>query len=310
VRRAALLLVLAGGAAAADVPRGKPLPRPQPTHVVLADSVVELTPSLKAQVAIGTPVVVVSGLGPFPGKVVVRTLGDVELTGKIDGGALGLVVARDVDVTTADGREPLGRAAAGSWVKLAAPKPIGGMLLVDTVGPLKARMRIPADALGGEPRELVVPNAGRQISTGMPADLFSTPEAKGVRAQIAEFTPVWIVDEAPDKPVAKVRTFGGVAIEGWILKTKLAPGVSPNVPPLPSRATPSHEVLTGADLIADPRGGKPVARLRGGALVTIDPDAGKGALLVQVRTRYPVVVVGWVKAAELRPLEPSVWLDP
>jgi len=309
VRLAVACVLCAAGIAAADPPRGVRAPRPRPTHVLLADSVVEITPSLKAQVAAGTPVVVAGGLGPFPGRVAVKTLGDVELSGKLDGSALGLVVARDVEVTTADGRESLGRAAAGSWVKLAAPRPVGGQLLVDAVGPLKARMRIAADALGGEPRELVVPNAGRQILTGMPADLFSTPEAKGVRAQIAELTPVWLVDEAPDKPVARVRTFGGIAIEGWVLKTKLSPGTSPLPPPVPQRETPTHEVLTGADLVADPRGGKPVAHLRGGALVSA-ADGQEKASLVRVRTRWPVVLEGYVRQGDIRPVEASVWSDP
>jgi hypothetical protein len=305
VRRALPLLLVAGVAAGEVVPRGALEKRPVPTHVVVSDTVLAITPSLKATVAAGTPVAVSGGT---VGQVTARTLGDVELTGKLDGGSLALVVLRDVDVTTADGREPLGQALTGSWVRPAGA-PSAGAVVVETVGPVRARFRIPVAALGGETRELVYPNAGRQIVTGLPADLYSTPEAKGVRAQIAAGTALWLLDEAVDKPVARVRTFGGVAIEGWVLKTKVAAGAEVPSAPVPQRETPTHEVLVGADLIADPRGGKPIGRLRGGALVAVFAGQER-ASLVRIRTRHPVVMVGWVAAAALRPVEASVWEDP
>jgi hypothetical protein len=296
-------------AAAAPPPRGERRARPAPTHVVVRLADLDAGGVL-VRVAPRVPVVAAGVVGHRPGaRVEVTLAGGVDLSGRMEASALGAVVGSDVELRSVDGADVLGRARAGALVVPVGAGP-PGMTVCDTVGLVQARVALPAGALGAEPRELVFPVAsGRRAALSAAAALVSTPAARGGgRARLARGASVVVLGE--DGGWARVRTYGGVELEGFVPAERLGP--AEGTAPLEdagagSALTPTHEALVDAFAFADGGGRRRIGTLRGGTLLSVGIETVGGN--VKVMTSGRVVGEVWVPAASLRPLEPEVWRE-
>jgi hypothetical protein len=299
----ALLIALAGTVdAAPDVPRGRRTVRREPTHVVLRALDVDAQ-GARARLAPGVAVVVA---GPArSGMVTATTVGPVEVTARVEAAALGARIAADTDVRRVDGAAPIGRARAGALVVVVGRG--GGGLVCDTVGPVRARVVVPADTITAEPRELVYPVAEHRLAAvGAPTDLVGAPGGQAV-ARLERGARLAVVDE--DGAWARVRSYGAFEIDGYVARERLVDRA--DAPPLDEPGskglTPTHEALVDTPAFADAAGRRAAGTLRGGALVSVGIE--RNGPRVQVMTHGDVVVELWVPLASLRPLEPDIWSE-
>jgi hypothetical protein len=298
--RLALIAVLAvhGTASAAPPPRGERARRPRPTHVIVEPTALAAA-GVSARVAPGVAV----ALGAGGARSTVTIAGPVEITGRVDARALGARLQRDAELHDAAGAV-VGRARAGALLRTVGKgKP--GRTRVELPAPLGGRFEVDASALGAGPRELVLPvyEAALLAATG-PAALAASPGG-APRVTLGAGTRVEPLG-LEDRGFVKVRTYGGVAVEGWAPAGRLAAAGAEAAGP--SRGlTPTHEALVDAPLHADAAGRRAVGTLRGGALVAVGVE--KSGPLVKVMTHGDVVAELWVPLAALRPLEASVWAE-
>jgi len=299
---------LAGVASAATtVPKGKRTPRRPATHVVTR------TVDLDAQgaalrLAPGVAVIVAGARAdaPLGGRVVATLAGGTEITGRVDGAALGERLTRTVALRAADGRTSIGTGLEGALVSVAG-KAADGEVVCETTGLVRARVLVPADALGAEPHELVYPMvAERVVWVAAETELLGEPGGRP-RARLARGARLAVL--ADDDPKwTRVRTYGAFALDGVVAHDRLATGPD-GAPPLdeavPKGLTPTHEVLAGAAASADPAGRKVVGNLRGGTLVSVGVEVAGPR--VKVMTYGDVVGELWVPSAALRPLEREIW---
>jgi hypothetical protein len=288
---AALLAVLASAAGATPLPRGKRTPRPKPTHVVVRAAELDAG-GVRLRVAPGVPVV--AGAGG------VTLLGDVQVSGRLPGSALGLGLARDADLLDARGAV-VGKVRAGAFVRAGARA--GGRIAVEPATPLSpsGRFMIDAAALTAEPPSLVLPVN----------ELALLVVRSRTTVGVAELPPGARVEPlvpADERGRLRVRSYGAFAIEGLVPADRLAPSDATDLPAPPAQGlTPNHEALVETPIFAAGRAPKPIGTLRGGALVTAGVEV-EGAR-VKVMTHGPVVGEVWVAQAALRRLEASVWSE-
>src|SRR5262249_26027466 len=109
----ALVLAFATGAWAdpAEPPRGRRSPHKAPPPVVLRAVDLDAQGAL-ARLVPGVPVV--AGAARAAGPVAVTLAGPVELTGRVDGTALGARVAADTELRGAAGGAAIGKPRAGA----------------------------------------------------------------------------------------------------------------------------------------------------------------------------------------------------
>ena len=307
--RSAVLVLLFWGtawAATASLPRGKRSARKAATQVVVR------TVDLDAQgvpirLAPGVAVSVAGGRidAPVSGRVVATLVGGAELTGRIDGAALGERLARTVELRAVEGGAPIGEGREGGLVTIAG-RTADGAFVCDTVGPVRARVTVPANALTAEPRELVFPVVNERLgSMSSEADLLTAPAGRP-RARLARGARVVILAQG-DARWARVRTYGAFAIEGFVAKERLGStdGAPPLEDPVPRGLTPTHEVLVEAPATADSAGRKSIGTLRGGTLVSMGVEVAGPR--IKVMTYGDVVGEIWVPSASLRTLEREIW---
>lgn len=299
---ALIALVVSGlGSARGDVPRGRRTAHKPPTHVVLH------TVDLDAQGTLArlAPGVAVAAGAVRGGHAIVTTIGPVEVTGQVPAAALGARIAADTDVRAADGGVALGRARAGTLVAVVGRG--SGGIVCETIGPVRARVVVPADAVTAEPRELVYPVVEhRMAAIGGPTELTAAPGGKPV-ARLERGARVTVLGDEGGS--ARVRTYGGFELDGFVARERLADpaeAAPPEAPPSKG-LTPTHEALVDAPAFADEAGRRVVGTLRGGALVSVGIE--RNGPRVKVMTHGDVVVEVWVPLAGLRPLEPDVWLN-
>jgi hypothetical protein len=308
----ALLLLVPAVALAAAPPRGKRPPRPRATHLVITETA--LAPGAGAApgtVLAGVPVAAPSAAVTQKGKVKVTVIGPVEVTGTVDGAALGLRVARETPLYAPGGKTQLGKAAPGALVRVTGKGKGKGLVAVAAIagaGGFEVRGELAEKDLTAEPGDLVLTVAWN-YQTGKPADLWAGQDLKGAPIlRVPEGAHLEFYEQAGD--VAHVRTVGGVEIHGWTPVANLTPREAPPATAGPPRLVqPTHEAFIDAPIYADVAGKKKIGTLRGGALVEMNPratrdagDAAKNAGTVKVTTYGGVVVEGWVKETDLRQL--------
>ncbi|HKA91956.1 MAG TPA: hypothetical protein VKE22_30040 [Haliangiales bacterium] len=283
-----VLLLLAAGP-----PRGKPAPRPEPNRVVVRHTLLRAG-DVTAQVARG---VLARDEG---GRVLL--VGPVEIAGRVEPGALGLRVARDVDAHAPSG-ERIGTIRAGALVIPGGKA--GGRTLCDVPGEVRARIAIDAAALGVAPAEFVWREEPRpKLEAQADAPLWAAPTGGAVRATLAAGAFVVVLDAPAD--VVHVRTYAELELEGYVPKKSFEPAQgAPARPPPPSGLNPTHEALVDTAVFADPAGKRRLGQLRGGALVTAGKDLSGG--LRKVMTHGDVVVEVWVADRDLRALDAKNW---
>ncbi len=294
------VVLLAAGQVAADVPRGRPPARPRPTHVVVQLADLQ-APGVTARVAPGVPVSIPGPRRGLAGKLDVTLAGDAELSGRMAASALGVRVLREVELRDVRGRSVVGRARAGTLVRLIGDA--GGVATIEPVAGVNVRMTLPSEAAGADPVELVLPVPEGQLA--------STAARIPLRAGAGPRDPVLATLDAGVRldvlarsgDVARVRTYGGLEIEGHVPVSALA-GEAP-VPSAPSKGLgPTHEALLDTPVFADAAGRRRAGALRGGALVTVGVE--RAGSRVRVMTHGDVVAELWVDEAELRPLDATV----
>ncbi len=286
---AALVVVLL----AAGPPRGKPAARPEPNRVVVRHTLLRAG-DVTAQVARGVPAREEGGR--------VLLLGGVEISGRVEPGALGVRVARDADAYAPSG-ERIGAVRAGALVVPGARA--GGRVLCDVPGEVRARVAIDADALTAAPADFVWREArGRKLEAQADAPLWATAQGGAVRATLAAGAFVVLIDELPD--VLHVTTYAELELDGYVPKKPFEPaGGAPYRAPPATGLNPTHEALVDTPIFADPAGRKRLGQLRGGALVTAGKDLTGG--LRKVMTHGDVVVEAWVADGDLRALDAQNW---
>lgn len=302
-----LLAGIASAATSEGVPRGKRTPRRPATHIVVRTVDFDAQ-GANLRLAPGVAVIVAGGRpdAPLAGRVTATLAGGAEISGRVEGGALGERLTRTVALRSADGRAPIGTGLEGALV-IVAGKAAEGDVICETTGLVHARVIVPADALGAEPHELVYPMVVERV-VWVPAetDLLATPGGRP-RAHLARGARVAVL--ADDDPKWwRVRTYGAFALDGVVARERLATG-GDGAPPIeakvPKGLTPTHEVLAGAPASADPAGRKVVGNLRGGTLVSVGVEVAGPR--VKVMTYGDVVGELWVPSAALRPLEREIW---
>jgi hypothetical protein len=308
VRAAVVAPLLCGAVASlalADVPRGRPATRPQATHVVVRETELQAE-GLRVRVFPGVGVAV--RWPPTRGRVVAATLtGPVELSGQLDGAALGLRVQRDVPLRDARGRVLVGSARAGALVHLRGEGTAGAT--IEPTGGIRGRFVVAREALGPDLVELVLPvPEGVVAIVRTAAPLREGRQARAaIVAQLEAGARIDVLSRSEDGRAVRGRTYGGLLIEGWIAAQALSTEV-PATPQAPPRGPPTHEALVDVPAFADAGGRRRVGTLRGGALVTLGIEAtgDRGRVTPhggQVQAQL------WVPLGGLRALEASVWAE-
>ena len=325
------LLVLAlaavtAGAATTAVPRGKRTPRKPATHVVVRRATLDAQ-GVEVHLASGLAVIVPGARidAPIAGRVTATLAGQAELGGRIEGSALGARLAHATALGDPSGGPSLGEGREGAFVTALGKAPgnakAPGSVVCDTVGPVRARVLVPAEALTAEARELVYPVVSEpgQKMVAVVAETELLAGAGGrVRAHLARGARVLVLGEdgGGRGGWARVRTYGAFALDGVVARDRLGPtgetGDSAQsveaggaASPASKGLTPTHEVLVEAAASADAAGRKPIGTLRGGTLVTVGIEVAGPR--VKVMTYGDVVGEMWVPAAALRSLERDVW---
>jgi hypothetical protein len=308
-----MLSLLVGATAAAGVtkPDGKKPARPKPTHVVVADTTVDLGGGLKAQVRAGTAVT--GKLAAVPkGKVKVTLASGVDLAGTIDGATLGWRVDVESELRAPDGG-PLGRAPAGLLVRPIVGKAKAGWVAVETVTGFAVKGQLPREALTSGPREFVLSGDWQYVAQ-LPAELRVEPSAKAtIRAKVPVGTHLELIEEK--EGFARMRTRDGAELEGWTVVQNVRPREDADRTPIEDDLVkPTHEVLADAPIFAGPDRKKKLGVLRGGVLVEVvalDKKARdqKKDPAVKVITPGLVTVEAWVNPGDLRKLEDSVFRE-
>jgi hypothetical protein len=181
--------------------------------------------------------------------------------------------------------------------------------LCETVGPVRAQVLVPADALTAEPRELVYPvvsePAAKLAAISAPTDLVG-PGGRS-RAKLERGARVVVLPLAVAAGFVRVRTYGPFALEGLVARERLGADEGPmSAESRHAGLVPTHEVLAEAPAFADPAGKRPIGTLRGGALVSVGIEVSGPR--VKVMTYGDVVGEMWVPSAALRPLEREIWV--
>jgi hypothetical protein len=274
-------------------PRGQPAPRPEPNRVVVRPTLLR-NGEVTAQVARGV------AARADGGRVTLAAA--VEIAGRVEPGALGLRVARDVDVTAPSG-ERIGTIRAGALVVPGASA--GRRVMCDVAGRVRARVAIDAGALTVAPAEFVWRDEpGRKYEAQRESPLLSAPRGGSVRATLSEGTFVVVLDDAAD--FLHVRTYAEIELEGYVPQSFFAPAQGgPARDVGQTGLNPTHEALIDTPMYADSAGKKRLGQLRGGALVTAGKDLAGG--LRKVMTHGDVVVEAWVADADLRAVDARNW---
>jgi hypothetical protein len=239
---------------------------------------------------------------PARGAVRADLTGRVQAQVRLAGAALGVRVARDLDLDGAMLYE-------GALVRVIGRGSKKGTSRVQTVGAVTAELEVPEDALTVAPRTFVYrmppPSRVRDgkhrfVTPHKDTTLYLKAESVGTNAPpvgvVKGGVEVVLIDQ--QGAMALVRSDGPVAIEGWALNREFADrgaGV-----PEAQLLKPTHEVSYGASLYAEAGGTVPIARLRGGTLVEWN---GQVEARAKVTTVGPVVASGYVDVRELRALK-------
>ena len=282
--------VLAGVAQATPLPKGERAPRPKATHVVVQAA------DLSAQ---GATFRVVPGVAVARSASGVTLVGPVEIRGRMDPAALGARICREAELRDAK-NTAVGRALPGALVRTS------GAGRIEAVAPLHGRLTVDASATGTADCSLVLPqNENALLQTTARTSLAASPRgpARLTLDPGARVEPTAAPDAAGWQPV---RTYGGLAVDGWLPAARLAPAGDPEPPPSRGLA-PTHEALVDTPLFADAAGKKPIGLLRGGALVSVGVE--RSGANVKLMTHGDVVGEGWAPLDSLRPLEASVWAE-
>jgi len=283
-----LLLVLALAAPALARPpqgkarRGAAPAEPKPTHRIVGGTV-DLKPNpgakMSAQLLAGTPIRVIKPEGPD--FVRVETLGSVRLTGVVRVGAVGLRVAKAVDLQPGAGAKAV-RLQAGADVRVVTVR--GAQAVVETVG-VVVKGSCPRAALAVTGPEFVFPEPEGPLFRVKRAVALADPLApERILARLE--TGEEVVGLLEDGGRARVRTYGPIALEGVVPRDALGGREKKEVTLDPGNAS-DYEVSIDADLL-DKEGGKVVARVRGGTPAVLEEDGGEFARIVtagDVRTR-------------------------
>ena len=243
--------------------------------------------------------------------------GDVRLAGAVDRKLLGLRLARDVELLAPNGTaaagKPLGTARTGALVRVVAVQ--GPDVIVEAVGTVPVRGRVPADALTADPRELLLHGewtAGprRRSRCGWRARL---ARRRWPRSPRAPRSSTWRSSgKTAGRRSCAFAPTDPSRFEGWIDARDVAnrrPDERPEQPATPVK--PTHEILVETPLFAAAGSPRRIGSLMGGVLVEASQvPAGPGGEWVKVLTRGAVGVEGWVLRSSLRPLDKSVWERP
>jgi hypothetical protein len=310
-----------------SVPKGKRAARKPVTHVVVRPAELDAQ-GVIVRLAPGLAVSVPSGRtdAPLRGRTSLTLGGQAELSGRVDAAALGARLAHATPLADPVAGDTLGEGLEGAFVTVSsraggaggAGAPRSGSVLCETVGPVRARVLVPADALTAEPRELVYPvvnePAAKLAAISAPTDLVGPggrSRAKLERGARVVVLPGEAVGAAAVAGFVRVRTYGPFAIEGLVAKDLVLKGrTGADDGPLPAEPrktglTPTHEVLAEAPAFADPAGKRPIGTLRGGVLVSVGIEVSGPR--VKVMTYGDVVGEMWVPSTALRPLERDIW---
>ncbi|RMH42792.1 MAG: hypothetical protein D6689_07170 [Deltaproteobacteria bacterium] len=293
VALASAMAAFAGAAVAGDPPRGRRPPREPPTHAIV-DPAALVVASGGATIRL-RPGAAVSLVRRRRGRAVVRLVGDVRAIGTVDAAALGLYVARDVDV-------PDGRLLEGALVRVVR-RGRGGVATVETTGAVRGRFDVPADALSAQRHEFVyrMPPNRHFVTPKRDTALYRAAASVGTRAPpvavIRGGVEVVLLEQMDTR--AKVRSHGPVEVEGWALASDFYDEGDGG--PAPELLSPTHEVVRTAGLYATPDAAEPFAELRGGALVEASADPATPARR-KVTTVGRVNATGWVDRRALRRL--------
>ena len=261
--------------------RGAPA-EPTPTHRIVGGTVdlsTKVGTKMAAQLLAGTPVRVVKPEGPD--FVRVETLGSVRLPGVVRVQALGLRVAKGVDLQPSVGVKPV-RLEAGTDVRVIALR--GKQAQVETVG-VVIKGTCPRAALAVAGPDFVYPEPGGPLFRVKRAVVLADPLAPE-RALARLDAGEEVVGLLEDGARARVRTYGPIALEGVVPRDALAGREKKEVTLDPANAG-EYEVSIDTDLL-EKEGGKVLGRVRGGTLAILEEDAGEFARIVtagDVRTR-------------------------
>lgn len=301
--RGLIALLLMTAVASAAPPRGKRAHRPKATHVTVVD--VPLAGGDRPSVLVaGTPVAVKKGKGKTAEIVVAD---NVELVGSVPAADLGLRVLKEVEARDAAG--VAGKIRAGAVVRVAGVR--AGTAEVETVGPISARLKVDAAALGTDRVGLVLPDAaGQPLGVIVEdAELFADEKLKTRRARLARGARFVLLEEKGD--AARVKGYGAYELEGWVYAAKLGDPGALAVDATPAEAPvvrqPTHEVFLDTPLFLGSDGKKKLGLLRGGTLVSITQKPKDG--YARIETVGAIRAEGWVKLADLEELTSSVWRD-
>jgi hypothetical protein len=287
----------------AAVPTGRRSVRLRATHVVVGETTLAMKATRAAlQPGVG---VVVAGGGRATGPMKVTLVGNVGLTGMVDGRELGLRAARDAELLLADGT-PLGQLRAGALVRPLA-QPALGLVLVEVLGEVFVKARVARDALTAEPRELVLVGEWTH-RTVRELDVFAGADLQGApRVRVAQGAR--LVALSTDGQSARIKTYGTVEAEGYVSMAELLSRADDKkagaAPPL---KRPTHEAFVDLTLYGSSDEKNPLGTLRGGTLLELARQLSLNEF-VQVTTLGDVTVTGYVKRQKLRPMEESVWRE-
>jgi len=302
----ALFPALAGAGEGGATPRGKRTPRPKATHLTVAAASLDVG-GAKVPLDPGVPLAV--GAMAAKGKVRVTVLGAVVLSGTLEVQAIGKVVRADSELRALDGQGRLGTARAGAGLRTPpGRKAPAGMVAVASVGPVILEALLPADALAAEPRELVI-HEDWNARTEKAAELFATAQLKApALARLEPGARLVLLEHKGE--VAHVRTQGALAVEGWTLAANVGDKQATDLDKPAERIKPSHEVFVDAPLYAAGEGKRSLGVVRGGTLVQAEKLlVGDPAARAKVKILGPVKATGYMKLADLRKLEESVWSE-
>lgn len=294
----ALLAIAATASAAPPVPKGKRAPQPVATHVIVRATEIAVG-GATLKVAPGVPV--------HAGGGGITLLADVQITGRVPAAALGLLLGRDVQLLDARGAL-VGQGRRGAPVRTSGRA--GDRVTIEPADPLApaARFVVDAAALSAERQELILPAPEYALLVVKAPTPLAATSGGPLRARLPAGLRVEPIAPADERGFLHVRSYGGLAVEGWVPKDRLAPADGSEVPAAPSRGmTPNHEALVDAPIHAEPNGKKPIGILRGGALVTAGVEVE--GRRVKVMTHGDVVGEVWVEMEALRRLEASVWAE-
>lgn len=297
---AATVAAAAPPAGAPAPPRGKRTPRPRATHVVVAPAKLDTGAGVVAELRPGVAVEARGVRGAARGKVKVTLAGNVELAGTLDGSLLGLLAARDVEVTTPDGHKVLGRLREGAFVR-ATGAAAGGKVPVEAVGDVTLFGVVPADAVTAEPRRFAYSGTW-SYRAAQAVDVYATPELEGRPIARLEAGARVEFDSQAGRAV-KIETFGPVHVVGWVAAASLRERRDDDAPSGEAQLiAPTHEMFVDGPLFGDADGKKRAGLLRGGTVVEVI-GAKPEATLVKINVPGDVLLTGWVRAADLRTLE-------